>query len=108
MSSDIINKYEGQEVGDIVWPFYRYSALIPQQLGGDLFVWLYISLVIFYNEGKSLPSNNYSEEVKIEVQKILNDKFGNVIDGQTMRKIIGNAEQDFVETIIYNHNKSKQ
>ena len=35
----------------------------------------------------------------MDVQKILTEKFGNVIDGQTLEKIINNAERDFVITI---------
>lgn len=98
-NNEIMNPYEGKEVESIVWPFYRYSALIPEQLGGDLFVWLYLSLVVFNNEGKTLPKDNYDDDVKMDVQKILTEKFGNVIDGQTLEKIINNAERDFVITI---------
>ena len=96
-NSEIFNLYEGKEVDSIVWPFYRYSALIPEQLGGDLFVWLYLSLIVFNNEGKGLAKDNYSDDVKMDVQKILTDKFGNVIDGQTLAKIINNAEYDYVD-----------
>ena len=98
-NNEIMNPYEGKEVENIVWPFYRYSALLPEQLGGDLFVWLYLSLVVFNNEGKTLPKDNYDDEVKMDVQKILTEKFGNVIDGQTLEKIINNAERDFVTSI---------
>ena len=44
MNNEIFNQNEGREVEKIIWPFYRYSALIPEQIGGDLFVWLYLSL----------------------------------------------------------------
>jgi len=98
-NSEIFNHYEGKQIDSIVWPFYRYSALIPKQLGGDLFVWLYLSLIVFNNESKSLPKDNYDENVKMDVQKILTDKFSNVIDGQTLEKVINNAERDFVDVI---------
>lgn len=96
MNNEIFNQYEKQEVARLIWPFYRYSALIPQQIGGDLFVWLYLSLVSFNNQSKGFPKDNYNEEVKQDVQKILNDKFSSVIDGQTLEKIAGNAEKDFI------------
>lgn len=99
-NNEIFNPYEGKYVESVIWPFYRYTALIPEQLGGDLFVWLYLSLVVFNNEGKALPKDNYSDDIKMDVQKILIEKFGNVIDGQTLEKIISNAERDFVATII--------
>lgn len=95
-NTELFNQFEGKEVGKIVWPFYRYKALIPEQIGGDLFVRLYLSLIIFDNQGRGLPENNYDEEGKRNVQKILNDKFSSVIDAQTMEKIINNAEIDFV------------
>ena len=95
-NSELFNQFEGKEVGKLVWPFFRYKALIPEQIGGDLFVWLYLSLVIFDNQGRNLPDNNYDDEVKQNVQKILNEKFSAVIDAQTMEKIINNAERDFV------------
>ena len=58
-NSELFNQFEGKEVGKLVWPFFRYKALIPEQIGGDLFVWLYLSLVIFDNQGRNLPDNNY-------------------------------------------------
>ena len=79
-NSEIFNPYEGKEVDSIVWPFYRYSALIPEQLGGDLFVWLYLSLIVFNNEGKGLAKDNYSDDVKMDVQKILTDGIGGIWD----------------------------
>ena len=94
---EIFNPFDGKEVDKIVWPFYRYSALIPEQLGGDLFVWLYLSLIVYSNESKTLPKDTYNDEGKMEVQKILADKFANVIDGQTLEKIVNNAERDFTE-----------
>ena len=65
-NNEIMNPYEGKEVESIVWPFYRYSALIPEQLGGDMFVWLYLSLVVFNNEGRTLPKDNYDDSGKME------------------------------------------
>lgn len=100
MNNEIFNQFEGQEVAKLIWPFYRYSALIPEQIGGDLFVWLYLSLVSFNNQGKGLPQDNYSEDVKQDVQKILNDQFSAVIDGQTLEKIVSNAEKDFVMEVM--------
>lgn len=99
MNNEIFNQNEGREVEKIIWPFYRYSALIPEQIGGDLFVWLYLSLIAYNNQGKGLVQTNYSDDVKQDVQKILNEKFSAVIDGQTLEKIITNAEKDFVEEI---------
>lgn len=103
-NEEIFNPYEGQSVDSIVLPFYRYSALLPKELGGDLFVWLYLSLVVFTNEGKNLAKDSYTDEVKQIVQKILIDKFGNVIDSQTFEKIVSNAERDFVDGVVLKQN----
>lgn len=93
---DIINKNEGEMVDNIIWPFYRYSALIPKQIGTDLFVWLYLSLVILQNQQRGLPKNSYTEEIKKDVELIILEKFSSVIDKQTFDKIKSNAEKDFV------------
>lgn len=93
----ILNPFEGQRISEFIWPFYRFSAIIPNQIGGDIFVWLYLSLVVFVNETKNLSKNNYNDEVKIEAQRLINDKFSNIIDHQTLERIISNAEKDFIE-----------
>ena len=33
-NSELFNQFEGKEVGKLVWPFFRYKALIPEQIGG--------------------------------------------------------------------------
>lgn len=98
MNNQIFNPYEGQEVGKLVWPFYRHSALIPEQIGGDLFVWLYLSLVSYENQNQGLSRDTYNETVKQNVEKIILDKFSAVIDNQTLEKIIHNAEAQFVDS----------
>lgn len=95
-NNEILNPFEGQKVGELIWPFYRFKAVIPNQLGGDIFVWLYLSLVIFVNETKNLSKTNYSEDVKIDAEKLIVEKFSNIIDNQTLERIISNAEKDFV------------
>ena len=93
--NEILNPNEGKTVDNIVWPFYRYSALIPKQIGADLFVWLYLSLVILQNQQKGLQRDSYTDEVKKEVEIIMLEKFASVIDSQTFDKIRANAERDF-------------
>jgi len=93
--NEILNPNEGKTVDNIVWPFYRYSALIPKQIGADLFVWLYLSLVILQNQQKRLQKDSYTDDVKKEVELIMLEKFSSVIDGQTFDKIRANAERVF-------------
>lgn len=93
--NEILNPNEGKTVDNIVWPFYRYSALIPKQIGADLFVWLYLSLVILQNRQKGLPKDSYTDEVTKEVEIIILEKFSSVIDKQIFDKIKANAEKDF-------------
>lgn len=84
----------------IAWPFYRYTVLIPEQVRGDLFVWLYLSLIIFKNNELKLNSLSYTEEVKESVSDILKAKFSSVIssgDQSNLSKIIENAEKDYLE-----------
>lgn len=96
MNNLLYGEYEHQKVATISWPFVRYEALIPEQIKGDLFVWLYLSLFTYKSEQNGLAKNTYSESVKDEVKTILLDKFGKVIDSQTLEKIISNAERDYV------------
>ncbi len=95
-NNEILNPLEGQRVGEFIYPFYRFSAIIPNQIGGDIFVWLYLSLVVFVNETKNFSKENYNEEVKLEAQKLIIDKFSNIVDYQTLEKIVNNAEKDFI------------
>ena len=93
--NEILNPNEGKTVDNIVWPFYRYSALIPKQIGADLFVWLYLSLVVLQNQQKGLPRDSYTVDVQNNVEVIFQDKFSSVIDKTTFNKIKANAEDDF-------------
>ena len=97
MSSNLlIGEYENKKVCTIAWPFVRYEALIPEQIKGDLFVWLYLSLIAYKNEQNNLAKNSYTIAIKEDVKKILIDKFGKIIDAQTLDKIVSNAEKDYV------------
>ena len=89
--NEILNPNEGKTVNKIVWPFYRYSALIPKQIGADLFVWLYLSLVVLQNQQKGLPRDSYTVDVQNNVEVIFQDKFSSVIDKTTLNKIKANA-----------------
>ena len=95
-NNEILNPNEGRKVGELIWPFTRFDAVIPNQIGGDLFVWLFISLVVYVNETKGLDKHNYNDDVKIEAEKLINEKFSNIIDPQTLEKIVANAEKDFI------------
>lgn len=95
MYKEILNPREGKQVGTVVWPFYRYSALIPKQIGADLFVWLYLSLIIQQNQMNGLAKDCYTEEIKRNVETLILGKFSSVIDRQTFEKIRANAERDF-------------
>ena len=85
--NEILNPNEGKTVDNIVWPFYRYSALIPKQIGADLFVSLYLSLVVLQNQQKGLPRDSYTVDVQNNVEVIFQDKFSSVIDKTTFNKI---------------------
>ena len=95
--NELINPYEGNKVDTLIWPFYRYSALIPEQIDGDLFVWLYLSLISYENQNQGFARENYNESVKQNVEKILLEKFSEIIDYQTLEKIENNAETQFID-----------
>ncbi len=92
-----IDLYENKVVDYVSWPFYRYTALLPEQIGGDMFVWLFLSLCIYVNETNGHSKDAYQKETVDTVRRMLTEKFSSVIDGQTLDKIQANAERDFVK-----------
>lgn len=92
-----IDCYENQVVDHVSWPFYRYTALLPEQIGGDMFVWLFLSLCVYVNETNGHSKDAYPKETVDTVRRMLTEKFSSVIDGQTLDKIQANAERDFVK-----------
>ena len=96
-NDELLNSNEGEKVGEFVWPFYRFSAIIPDHIDSDVLVWLYLSIVVFINESRNSKKSNYSEDVKLEAQNLINEKFSNIIDFQTLEKVVSNAEKHFVD-----------
>lgn len=92
-----IDCYENQVIDHVSWPFYRYTALLPEQIGGDMFVWLFLSLCVYVNETNGHSKDAYPKETVDTVRRMLTEKFSSVIDGQTLDKIQANAERDFVK-----------
>lgn len=92
-----VGKYENTFVGTISWPFIRYEALIPEQVKGDLFVWLFLSLVVYLNESNGRSSNTYNEVIKQEAKNLLTDRFGKIVDQQILEKIVDNAERGYLD-----------
>ncbi|MDR0909037.1 MAG: hypothetical protein LBM77_04660 [Spirochaetaceae bacterium] len=95
-------------IDSVRWPFYQYNILMPEYIEADIFVWLYLSLIIMQNEQGGLPKNSYEKEEKLAVETIMKEKFFNVIDKITLKKIIAYAERDYVvrdETNLINKRK---
>ena len=82
---------------NLKWPFFRYKAIIPNQLEGDVLVWLYLSLIVFINETNKTPRENYDDTAKEKVKLIINNKFSNIIDNQILDTVISNAERNYVQ-----------
>lgn len=70
---------------------------MPEQLRTDLFVWLYLSLLVFKNEEAGQDKTSYRNDEKGEAKRLIKKEFSSVIDEDTLGKIINNAEKDFVE-----------
>lgn len=90
---------EKDEQMNLVWPFYKYTVLIPEQIKGDLFVWLYLSLIVFKNQENKLAKDSYSDDVINSVKNILIAKFSSVIssgEDSNLQKIIQNAEEQYI------------
>lgn len=86
-----------KEEVQIQWPFFRYKILLPQEKTVDAFEWFYLSLIEYQNRTDGKPAINYDAVVKDEVCRIVTKQFSDIIDEQTLEKVIINAEADFVQ-----------
>ena len=51
------------------WPMAKYDVIIPKNIEKDIFVWLYLNLVIFENNIRKKPKN--AKKIKITDEVIL-------------------------------------
>ncbi len=98
-----MSKDMGRKVAEVKWPFYRYDVLMPEQVRSDLFVWLYLSIVVLKNKEAKKAKDSYALSETEQAKKVLAEKFSSVIDTTTLDRIIINAEHGFVSSTDPSH-----
>ena len=89
---------------EICWPFYQCQAILPNAIGHDIFVWLYLSLFVHINKTEGKPpfyiNNKKREEQKKRVRELIRSKFSKeLIPDVLLQEIEEQIEKDFCEEI---------
>ena len=82
----------------IKWPFWTCKAVMPDSMGTDMFVWLYLSILVHLNmlRHKENPYS-FSEKAKNETRSLLKNKFPKILDDLLLNDIEKRIEKDFCE-----------
>lgn len=59
----------------IAWPFWQCKAILPNSLGHDIFVWLYLSLLVHINKVEGKDELLINEKRKAKVRELIATKF---------------------------------
>ena len=87
----------------IEWPFFEWKAVLPQAIGNDIFVWLYISLLINQNEAAKKGKFTYSQQSRGCVHAILRQKFPQLMNDLLIKDIEKRIEKDFCHVDKFNN-----
>jgi hypothetical protein len=82
----------------VFWPFAKYDVLIPKEIQTDVFVWLFLSLVMYENDIGHKDRLSFGQESIDGARALIRSKFGSTIDHETLAKIEGNVRKGFVVT----------
>lgn len=84
----------------VSWPFWQCQAIMPKATGNDVFVWLYLSLLVHENQ-KDKKENPlaYSEKAKAGVRTIMKEKFPQTMDDNLIHEIEEKIDLDFTEVV---------
>ena len=93
-----MNSFIGRKVAELKWPFFRYDVLMAEYLPSDLFVWLYISIVVLKNHETKKEKNSYAISEIEQSKKLLMERFNSIIDNTILERIVLNAERNFVSS----------
>ena len=95
---------QNKKTFEICWPFYQCQATLPNAIGHDIFVWLYLSLFVHINKTEGKPpfyiNNKKREEQKKRVRELIHSKFSKeLIPDVLLQEIEEQIEKDFCEEI---------
>ena len=80
----------------IEWPFFKWQAAMPRAIGNDIFVWLYLSLLVNQNvANKKRNPHSFSKESRTDVRNILKQKFPQIMNDLLLKEIEERIQNDF-------------
>ena len=89
---------ETNKIMTIEWPFWTCKAMLPNSLGNDMFVWLYLSLLVHLNmlNHRENPYS-FSDKAKQDTRSLLKTKFPKIMDDFLLTEIENKIEKDFCD-----------
>lgn len=83
---------------EISWPFWQCQAILPNALGHDIFVWLYLSLLVRVAKASSGPSERVTEKQMKQTRDLIRGKFSKELMPDTLlQEIEERVKRDFCD-----------
>lgn len=79
---------QNNKLFEISWPFWQCQAILPNAIGHDIFVWLYLSLLVRIVKVSSKPSKRVTEKQMDETRRLIREKFSKELISDTLLKEI--------------------
>src|SRR5574344_2926759 len=79
----------------VQWPIYQYEAMLPEAIEDDVFVWLYLSLLVYSNKLQHKPPRNYDDSVVADTEALILQKFSPAINKTILEGISNRIQADF-------------
>lgn len=87
---------QNKKLFEIRWPFWQCQAILPNAIGHDIFVWLYLSLLVRIVKGSSNPSRRITEKQMQETRRLIRSKFSEaLISDNLLKEIEEKVKKDF-------------
>lgn len=86
-------------VGKINWPFYRYDIIMPKHEESDLLVWLYLSLVVLYNEQVGKKRESYEPTEINDALQLIKEKFKVLATDELLATIQDSVDKVYLDGV---------
>ena len=78
----------------INWPFWQCNAILPNAIGHDIFVWLYLSLLVYLNKADGKSENLASDAQMKKTRELIKAKFSRDLLSDTLINDIEKRVED--------------
>lgn len=86
------------KIFEIKWPFWQCQAILPNAIGHDIFVWLYLSILVRIVKAEANPSNRVTEKQMKDTRDLIREKFSKeLISNSLLKEIENRVKTDFCE-----------